>query len=178
MTSTIVKSRRFFVLPIALAWFSVTSTLCCQQPIVFAANPPAIVAKPDRSDYTALELEVRALEKQNCKDRNTDRYFQHPTMVSELVGGKVKDIRVVRFLPGFGIAAKIDPAQAVERVWQGTFQSVSCQITWDEWAVWSIKAIVEFEDGTKSTLITSGVHVAVQDHDGKTWFLRLLPAAQ
>jgi len=67
---------------------------------------------------------------------------------------------------------------SVKTVWQGEFQTASCFINWDEEASWSIEAVAEFYDGRQSELITDGSHVALQDHDGKSWFFRLLPAAQ
>ncbi|HMD39606.1 MAG TPA: hypothetical protein VKH15_10005 [Candidatus Acidoferrum sp.] len=44
--------------------------------------------------------------------------------------------------------------------------------------MWSIESILVFEDGKQGVLITDGSHVALKDHDGKSWFFRLLPAAQ
>jgi hypothetical protein len=41
-----------------------------------------------------------------------------------------------------------------------------------------LEAVIEFEDGKRSALITDGEHVALQDHESKNWFFRLLPDAQ
>jgi hypothetical protein len=98
--------------------------------------------------------------------------------VADFVGGTVKDIRVVRFTRMRNSPTHEELRNSVRKVWQGEFQSASCQIGWAEVTPWSIEVIVEFEDGKRSELITGGSHVALQDRDGKSWFFRLLPAAQ
>jgi hypothetical protein len=42
--------------------------------------------------------------------------------------------------------------------------------------VWNIRATVEYEDGKKSTMLTDGLHVQVQDREGKYWYMREWPA--
>lgn len=92
------------------------------------------------------------------------------------MGGRVKTITIVRFAgPTMGSS---NVQEAVRKVWEGKFQSSSCFVDWAEPTMWSIEARVDFEDGTRGVLITDGSHVAFQGHDGKSWFLRLLPAAQ
>lgn len=90
----------------------------------------------------------------------------------------MKDIRVVRFTGPRNSAAYKDLRNSVTKVWKGEFQSADCYIAWDEFTLWSVEAVVDFNDGKQSELITDGMHVALQDHNGKSWFFRLLPAAQ
>jgi hypothetical protein len=42
----------------------------------------------------------------------------------------------------------------------------------------NVEASIEFEDGKRSSLVTDGGHVRVQDRTGKYWFMRLAPAVQ
>ena len=97
-----------------------------------------------------------------------------PFSLEELAGAKVKKVRV-----GRAETYKISPAPkpeevsaTVEKMWSRRFGWMACQIEWDERALWSIQAELEFEDGKKRVLITDGWHVALQDHDGHNWFVR------
>jgi hypothetical protein len=144
------------------------------------ANLPPIVVDPVPADYREVTKTVQTLENAPCNGGY--RYLEHPTTVADFVGGKVKTIRVFRtgrFSPGTNpVTTPDETRQSLKRVWQGKFQSAFCQIAWAEGAFWSIEAVVEFEDGKRSMLITDGVHVALQDHNGKSAFFRLFPAAQ
>jgi hypothetical protein len=44
---------------------------------------------------------------------------------------------------------------------------------WSEMNRWNIKASAEFEDGGHTWIMMDGVHVQVQDREGKYWFIRL-----
>jgi hypothetical protein len=91
----------------------------------------------------------------------------------EFVGGKVKEIHVVRYDPG------LTPDQIkaeVRKVWLGIFQYATCQIEWDEGTLWNVLATVEYEDGRKSSILTDGLHGQVQDREGKYWYMREWPA--
>ena len=91
----------------------------------------------------------------------------------EFAGGKVKEIRVVRYDP------RLTPDQIkaeVRKVWLGIFQYATCQIEWDEGTLWNVLATVEYEDGRKSSILTDGLHVQVQDREGKYWYMREWPA--
>lgn len=101
-----------------------------------------------------------------------------PKTVAELVGGWPKTIRVTRLVPSTGHATDEEIRCDLTKVWAGKFQSASCETDWAEGTFWRIDATVEFFDGKRSIFLTDGSHVEVQDHDGKYWFLRLLPAAQ
>lgn len=144
------------------------------------ANVPSIVVDSMvASDYPELIKAANSLEKPSCNGGY--RYLDHPRTVGEFVGGAVKTIRVLRtapFRPGTKPLTVGETRQRVKRVWQGKFQVPSCQIDWAEYTFWSIEAVVEFEDGRRSPLITDGVHVALKDHDGNSAFFRLFPAAQ
>lgn len=165
------------VFPFTLALFLVG----CSSPWQNLANsrttsPGILVDSMTVSDHGELAGEVKTLEAVSCNGGS--RYLEHPTSAGEFVCGKVKNIRVVY------IARKSKPPTAEEvrksmtKVWQGKFQASFCQIPWAEPTFWSIESILEFEDGRQGALITDGVHVALQNHDGKNWFFRLSPAAQ
>jgi hypothetical protein len=101
--------------------------------------------------------------------------------VGDFVGGNVKSIRVLRtapFRPGTKPPTPDEVRQRLKAVWQRKFQVAFCQIAWAEMTFWSVAAVVEFEDGKQSPLITDGVHVALQNYNGNSAFFRLLPAAQ
>lgn len=141
--------------------------------------PPIVVDSMVASDYRELIKAATKLESPSCNGGY--RYLEHPTTVGEFVGGAVKTIRVLRtapFRPGAKPVTPEETRQKLKRVWQGKFQVPSCQIDWAEPAFWSIEAVVEFEDGKQSPLITDGGHVALRDHNGDGWFFRLFPAAQ
>jgi hypothetical protein len=100
-------------------------------------------------------------------------FFDRYLSVESFVGGKVKSIHVVRYDP------RLTPFQIreeVQRVWLGVFWTASSFIGWAEGSIWNIDASVEYEDGKRSSLITDGGHVRVQDREGKYWFIRLWPA--
>ncbi len=93
--------------------------------------------------------------------------------IEEFIGGKVKEVRVVRYDPG------LTPDQIrdeVSKVWLGIFQYATCQIEWDEGTLWNILARVKYEDGRKSSILTDGGHVQVQDREGKYGYMREWPA--
>ena len=60
----------------------------------------------------------------------------------------------------------------VRKVWVGIFNYLTCQIEWAEGTFWNIQATVEYEDGRKSSILTDGGHVQVQDREGKYWYMR------
>ena len=93
--------------------------------------------------------------------------------IEDFVGGKVKTIRVVRHDPRL-TADQIE--EEVRKVWLGIFHYATCQIEWDEGNIWNIRATVEYEDGKKSSLLTDGLHVQLQDREGKYWYMREWPA--
>jgi hypothetical protein len=97
--------------------------------------------------------------------------------LGELAGGKLKAIHVVRAERYKGAPApRAEQVRTnVEKVWLRRFGWMACQIGWSEgmtWSGWLVEAELEFEDGKKGLLITDGLHVALQDHEGHNWFLR------
>jgi hypothetical protein len=99
--------------------------------------------------------------------------FYHYTSVESFVGGKVKSVRIVAYDPAR------TPAQIKEefrKVWFGVFRDTSCFIVWDEITLWNLRAVIEFEDGKQISLLTDGMHVEVQDREGKYWYMREWPA--
>ena len=170
------KWLQLSVFPIALGWLVVSSSWA-QNSASSQAEPPAIVVDSAVvADYGEFARKVKTFENTSCN--GAYRYSEQPRMVGELVGGKVSKIRVVHFSHVKSSLAPDELREFVKNVWEGRFQSASCGRTWEEATFWSVEAVVEFEDGKKSELIADGVHVALQDHAGNSWFFRLLPAAQ
>ncbi len=142
---------------------------------MLATTEPKIQITAAATDWRELERKVRILD---APCGGWEQYLDHPMTVGQFEGGRVTAIRVVRFADRKSAPTHRQLRDVVRKVWEGKFQGVSCQIEWDEGAIWSIEAVVEFEDGQRSELITDGVHVALQDHNGKSRFFRLLPDAQ
>jgi hypothetical protein len=144
-----------------------------------ASQPAIVVDSVGVSDYGELIRAADRLESASCNGGY--HYLERPTTVGDFVGGKVKSIRVLRtapLRPGTTPPTADETRQKLRRVWQGKFRAAFCQIAWAEFTFWSIEAVLEFEDGKRSPLITDGVHVALQDHNGNSVFFRLFPAAQ
>ncbi len=99
--------------------------------------------------------------------------FNQFMSVEEFVGGNVKEIRVDYYDPG---PTPDQVKEQVRKVWLGIFHDVMCRIEWDEATLWNIRATVEYEDGGKSSILSDGWHVQVQDREGKYWYLREWPA--
>jgi len=99
--------------------------------------------------------------------------FTHFLSIEEFVGGRVKKITVVRYDPQL---THDQIKQEVRKVWLGIFHYATCVIGWDEGALWNILATVEYEDGSKSSILTDGGHVQVQDREGKFRYMREWPA--
>ena len=166
-----------FAFPLALAWLLLPSLSHCQDLAKSEATSPTILVDSLMvSDFAELAPKVKALEGASCNGGS--RYLEQPTTVGDFVGGRVKNIRVVRSAPRKGPPTAEEARKKLRMVWQSKFQVAFCQVAWAEPTLWSIESIVEFEDGKRSALITDGIHVALQDHDGKNWFFRLFPAAQ
>lgn len=108
----------------------------------------------------------------------TRLYSEGPTTVEALAGAKVKTIRVIRATAKSNPQQVEDLRETLRHVWRSKFVTAACEIEWSEGNWWSTESVLEFEDGARGALITDGVHVGLRDHDGKRWFLRLLPAAQ
>jgi hypothetical protein len=167
--------RRIGAFPIALAWLLIMPLSWGQAPADSATTTPEIQVHAVAADLGELERKVRILDN-SCGVRS--QYLDRPTTVGKFEGGKVRAIRVVYFAGWRHAPTHEELRDTVRRVWQGRFQSVSCYISWDEATFWTVESVVEFDDGIRSELITDGSHVALQGHDGKSWFFRLLPAAQ
>ncbi len=143
---------------------------------------PNIVVASSQADMTTTWQELgrgaRLLDKSGGCDPNKDdsawRRFKRPVSVGESVGGQVKTIRILRFAS----AGQRSPIDVVRKVWTGKFESSSCYIPWAEGVMWRLAADIEFEDGRQGVLITDSSHVGFKDHEGNSWFLRLLPAVQ
>lgn len=169
--------KRTVLIKLAFTWLLVVNNLCGQVPVQSSAASPTVLTASAASDQPEeLRRDAEALESVGCNGHYI--YLDHPTTVGDFIGGKATAIRVVRFAQQFNSRNQREFPEALREVWNGRFQSASCHINWAEGASWSIAAIVEFEDGKHSKLITDGSHIAFQDHSGRNWFVRLLPSAQ
>ena len=137
---------------------------------------PILIDFMTASDYGDLARTVKLLDRASCD--TSPRHLERPTTVQEFAGGRVKTIRLFRSAPKNNPLKVAELRESLRHVWRSKFQNASCGIEWSQGAPWSIESVLEFEDGERGALITDGVHVALQDHDGKSWFFRLLPAAQ
>jgi hypothetical protein len=100
--------------------------------------------------------------------------FNQFLSIEDFVGAKVRTIRVVNHDPRL-TADQIK--EEVRKVWLGIFHYATCHIEWAEGTIWNIRATVEYADGgKKSSLLTDGLHVQVQDREGKYWYMREWPA--
>jgi hypothetical protein len=162
---------------LALTWFFSPCLSRCQDLAKSETTLPTIrVDSMMVSDFAKLGRKVKTLESTCCNE--SSRYLEHPATVGDFVGGKVKTIRVVHSASMKSPPTAEEVRKNLRTVWQSKFQVAFCREAWAEPTFWSIESIVEFEDGKRSALITDGVHIALQDHDGKNWFFRLFPAAQ
>ena len=134
---------------------------------------PIVTDGMTTGEFGQIREKARAMERaKNCGQRMWKEGM--PFSLEELAGAKVKRIQVVR-AETYKISPAPKPEQvrmAIEKVWSRKFESMGCQIEWDEAVMWTVEAELEFEDGKKGTLITDGWHVAIQDHDGHNWFVR------
>lgn len=99
-------------------------------------------------------------------------FFQWVSL-QDFVGGLVKSIHVVDY------SARMKPEQVrdeIRKVWLGSFHDTMCSIFWDEITPWDLRAEVEFYDGRRIHLLTDGMHVEVEDLEGRYWYLREWPA--
>jgi hypothetical protein len=133
--------------------------------------PKILVNSVQLIDFGEINQSVKTLEQPTCANSRDSELLT----VANLVGGKVKVIRVTRTLRLKNSPKKKKLKETLRKVWRGKFQGADCRILWDEVVLWSIQSVLEFEDGKKGTLLTDGLHVALQDHDGKVWFFRLMP---
>jgi hypothetical protein len=169
--------KRIVLIKLAFTWLLVVNNLCSQAPVQSRVPSPTILADSAVPGHPEeFRRDAEALERAGCNLQYI--YLDHPTTVGDFIGGKAAAIRIVRFAQQINSRKQRELPEALRDVWNGQFQSASCQIAWDEGTLWSITAIVEFEDGKQSKLITDGSHIAFQDHSGRNWFVRLLPSAQ
>lgn len=118
-----------------------------------------------------LRRDVEGLNDVQCNGHYI--YLERPTTVGAFAGFTAKIVRVTRYAQTIESPPGPKLRQILEKVWGGRVKSASCQIEWAEFTPWSIDSVVEFQDGKKGRLITDGFHVALQDHAGSIWFIRL-----
>jgi hypothetical protein len=157
-----------FFLFLAPAWPQaiIPATLAPTVPQVIFDSATAV-------DYPALTNSVKAIERTSCKD--SPRRFDHSITVAELVGAKVKAIRVLHYARRTTAMDPNELQRILASVWQSTLEDADCGIVWSEMTFWSIEGSLEFEDGKTGLLVTDGSHVALRDHDSKSWFFRIPP---
>jgi len=133
--------------------------------------PKILVNSVQLVDFGELNQSVKKIEQPRCANSRDSELLT----VANLVWGKVKVIRVTRTLLVKNSPKTKELRETLRKIWRGKFQGAYCRILWDEVVFWSIQSVLEFEDGKKGTLLTDGLHVALQDHDGQVWFFRLMP---
>lgn len=169
--------KRITIISLALACLLAAGHLPAQNSVKDGSTSPTILVDSIvPSDYEELARSVKLLDGTSCGEPS--RHPQRPTTTEDFVGGKVTTIHVVRSAPKRNTPEAREIRRSIRNVWQSKFLGASCGIDWSEFTVWSIESILVFEDGKQGVLITDGSHVALKDHDGKSWFFRLLPAAQ
>jgi len=96
--------------------------------------------------------------------------FDHFLSIESFVGGRVKSIHVVRYDSQLTMS---QIREEVQKVWLSVFADAAAAIGWSEGNGWNIEASIEYEDGKHSSIPMDGwIHVQVQDHQGKYWFVR------
>jgi hypothetical protein len=142
------------------------------------ASPLPLVTTDRVVNSSSEELRVEAEMLSGGAGCNSTVWTGKHATVGEIVGGKVIRVRAARFAP-FVTTEKADQIPTILRqVWERRAEQPVCYIPWDEGASWSIEAILEFEDGKRSILVTDGFHVAVQDHEGHSNFMRIVTEDQ
>lgn len=143
-----------------------------QTPNNKESHPLIVTDGMTTSEFGQVFAKANAMEDaKSCGARYWD--VPKPFSLEELAGAKVRKIRVLRAETyRKARAPKPEAVRAmVDKVWSRKFGWKSCQIQWSEPTFWSILANLEFEDGKVGVLITDGLHVALQDHDGHSWFV-------
>ena len=171
------EMKRINVAGVLLTWLLIAANSVSQSSGLPQAPAPDFVtdsAIPTQSEELRRDVEV--LNNAQCNGHYI--YLDRPTTIGDFVVAKTKTVRVTRPVTPTDSSAETSVLQILKKVWTGQFRSASCQIDWAEFTSWSVEGVVEFEDGTRGRLITDGFHVVLQDHAGKNWFIRLLPAAQ
>jgi hypothetical protein len=163
------------LLGLAIAFLVFTRTACSQATQRNATEPRFLSAPYTSVGPSASVWDVTALKNPTCKDPYT--YLQNPASVGEFVGGAATTLRVVHVVDRYPLD-QTKPIDLLKKVWNGRFNSASCFIDWSEVTFWSVEGTVRFINGREDKLITDGSHVAFQDQTGRSWFVRLLPAAQ
>jgi hypothetical protein len=142
-----------------------------------APTPKLMIDARELADYSVIARRIKDFEHLPCKT-NATKYNTHAINISDFVGAKVSRIFVLHTAPKEKPFTNAELTALLIKVWQGQFQSASCYIPWAEATYWSVGAAMEFTDSSQAGLLTDGTHVAIQNHSGQTFFLRLLPAAQ
>ncbi len=163
---------------------AIVSTHCAQnapsisRPATELTLSQIVVDARQPTEWNDPQWNIRDISDPGCN--GSYRTFEHDISLQDLAGHAVKTIHVTsyRLFPSAPSNRQKDIRQRVLEVWLGKFRTAFRQLPWAEMTSWSINAIVEFDDGKRGSLLTDGTHVRLLDHDGKFWFLRLLPAAQ
>jgi hypothetical protein len=169
---------------VPVIWLAIVPA-CCAQNAPSTSQPTAVlplsqifVDSQKPTDWNDPQWKIREVPNPGCNGgyKTSDQ----DVSLQELAGHAVKAIHVTAYRLNANVPRKEpkDIRQQVLDVWLGKFRTAFCQIAWAESTNWSINATVEFDDGKRGSLLTDGSHVRLLDHEGKFWFLRLLPAAQ
>jgi len=169
----LLHERKGVLLSAAIVCF-LFAALARAQNSAKSDTPKIVVHSIEVSSLGEIDRNVSKLNGSTCSNSPSSK----PLTVADLAGGKVKTIRVVR-VQRLSTAPKAKELKRVlQKVWQGRVDGAACGIEWSEVSFWSIETVLKFQDGKRGSLITDGSHIALQDHDGRVWFTRLLPAAK
>ena len=120
-------------------------------------------------EYPQCHMGAFSLVRRSEWDTRCNVNFGSDVSLESFIGGKVKSIRVINYEPQL----TPDKIRAeLKKVWLGVFSDVTCSINWAEYTTWNVEAVVEYEDGGNSFIVTDGGHVEVRDREGKYWYLR------
>ena len=166
---------RAFVILCTLAVSLVAPFLRAQGASVPESTAPPIVFDPSVSDLAPEDLNRKASDLENHLTGFEYNNADYSKTIGDFVGGKVKQIRVVhivRWQMG-SPQTREEIRDILGKVWQRKFHGAHGIIIVADPIIWSVEAVIEFEDGRRSMLIADafGGFVILQDHDGKTWFI-------
>jgi hypothetical protein len=174
-----MKSYKSIRLALALLFLGLPIAAGSQDLAHPTEVPKVLIGTQARKTSFITAIQPPGTWRTNCTNRIAS--WGTPMTVGGLATpGKfpVRDIRVTRYFPGNPPMGEPAIRELLSKVWQGRFESAECFQEWAEPNYWIYSAVIEYYVGAPGELITDGSHVYLRDYEGKTWFLRLLPAAQ
>lgn len=176
MRGRVARKRRWM----SAAVLSVAALAAHAQELAPPLPIPIVLGTPVTVPENLMQLEVRSISTLGCEGVPSNEHARVPAnTLQDLLGGKVKEIQVIRVTPLQPSAPQVTglytpPAVlAVKRALRRRIQDGNCAQVWTERPAWTVQADIQFEDGIKRKLFTDGTFVAAQDRSGRAWFLRL-----